>query len=99
MACGAPHGVGEIAVMIWGRFRSAGGRAFLFVAVALVLVGCGISEYDERADRQRKRVHVFDDEVKYLNDPIAPPSVPIAKGKPSNPAWPFDLYLRAPIFI
>ena len=85
--------------MISGRFRDASTKGGLLALAAFLVVGCGISDYEERMDQQRKRVAVFDDETKYLNEPIALPMLPQAKGKNPSIAFPFEVYLRAPIFI
>ncbi|MBX9679433.1 MAG: hypothetical protein K2X38_11775 [Gemmataceae bacterium] len=85
--------------MISARFRDASTKGGLLALAAFLVVGCGVADYEERMDQQRKRVAVFDDETKYLNEPIAPPMLPQAKGKSPVIAFPFEVHLRAPIFI
>ncbi|MFO0864337.1 MAG: hypothetical protein U0744_06710 [Gemmataceae bacterium] len=85
--------------MIPGRLRDASTKGGLLALAAFLVVGCGISDYEERMDHQRKRAAIFDDETKYLNEPIAPPMLPQVKGKNPTIAFPFEVHLRAPIFV
>jgi hypothetical protein len=83
-------------------------REFLrWSGLMLLLIGasgCGLSDYQNRMDAQRKRVQDFDEFNRLLGDPIEMPMVP--NQKPKDPAkddekedaaaWPFDLFLRLP---
>jgi hypothetical protein len=74
-------------------------RLWNMLAGLLVLgaAGCGLSDYQSRMDAQRARVKKFDDANELLGDPIDIPTMP-GKGlrAESQPAWPFDFYLRIP---
>jgi hypothetical protein len=53
--------------------------------------GCGLKEYEERMEKQRKQAKAFDYNESFLDQPIeAPPQVD------NKPAWRFDVFLRLP---
>ncbi len=69
-------------------------RLALVAALALVAVGCGLSDYEQRMDAQRARMKLFDEESKQLDDAI---EIPTRKeGDKEVSVWPFDVFLRLP---
>jgi hypothetical protein len=52
--------------------------------------GCGLSDYENRMDAQRKRVQDFDEFNRLLGEPVETPVMD------ESAAWPFDVFLRLP---
>src|SRR5262245_24400198 len=61
----------------------------------IILVGCGLSDYEKRIDEQRERLKLFDEESALLFDIIAMPTGKDAYGNEIKK--PFDVFLRLPI--
>ncbi|MBI3821376.1 MAG: hypothetical protein HY289_01705 [Planctomycetes bacterium] len=80
-------------------------RHALWVLMLIGVSGCGLSEYQTRADEQAARVRAFDEINRLLDDPLEPPprmtyekinEETRLKEKAEKAAWPFDVYLRLP---
>src|SRR5262245_20064427 len=73
---------------------------YLSLSVLAVLVaGCGLSDYEQRIDQQRRGIKVWDEETKFLGEPVEPPfdNLKTPDGKVFYlPAWPFETFLRMP---
>lgn len=71
-------------------------RAWLCLGL-LGIAGCGLSEYEERMDRQRLRIKVFDEENRALDEILEPPMTRASEpDAPTVSAWPFSVYVRLP---
>lgn len=55
------------------------GATFLFALLILVVSGCGLSDYEQRLDRDRKRWQQFDEANKNLEAPIEPPTEKVVR--------------------
>jgi hypothetical protein len=78
-----------------GRRPAISGRGMkmlLLAAVALVVAGCGLSEYERRMGEEEDRLQYFDLEVKNLDDALVLP--PKKEGK--KEIAPPDVFIRAP---
>lgn len=70
---------------------------YLIAAICMTLAsGCGVSDYQNRLDEQRKRVQEIDEFNSLLDDPIEIPTMQIGASKEDQPAWPFEVFLRLP---
>ena len=85
------------------RIRSLNPVRSLVLLAFLASGGCGLSDYHNRMDSQRKRVQDFDEANALLDDPIGFPLMPpqpTAKDPkelaPAVAAWPFEFFLRLP---
>jgi len=69
----------------------------LIAAICLMLAGgCGVSDYQNRLDEQRKRIQGIDEFNNLLDDPIDIPTMQIGVSREEQPAWPFEVFLRLP---
>jgi hypothetical protein len=59
----------------------------------LILSGCGLADYENRIDKQRTRLSVYDEESKYLGAMLELPPSP--KRNAPGP-FPFDVFVRLP---
>jgi hypothetical protein len=68
-------------------------RAALLAAAALLLAGCGLSEYEAKLGSEKARVDRWDEETKALGEPLKMPELPKKDGK-EPPEW--KVFLRPP---
>ncbi len=81
------------------RWRTRGASVRTAAALVLALAaGCGLRDYEDHLDAQRKRVEVFDEEQRFLGPVLENPGYEGADGN-KVPIWPFDVFLRLPAGI
>jgi hypothetical protein len=72
---------------------SNGDLWFLLAAGLLGALGCGLSEYQQKYEKQQERMNYIDQENQYLGSPL---HVPVSKESKSAPP---QVYLRLPLGI
>lgn len=75
-------------------------RCVLCMSIFVILpaFGCGLGDYERRAETQRLRLKQFDEDNRYLAGPIEPPwtkvTDPVTKKEGDAMVWPFDVFVR-----